>query len=969
MEESCGVQLRSSQAASTMIRVIRICRKCGAKIFSDAPEALCARCVLKSALGNFAGTSVAGGGDPGHLDEPAHDETVGAAAGHNKKAARAAELLGEFGDYELLEEVGRGGQGVVFRARQKSLNRTVALKVISLGQWASKAHLKRFRREAEAAASLDHPSIVPIYEVGERDGSCYFSMKFVEGGQLDEVVSRTPMSIRQAVKLAAKVARTVHYAHEHGILHRDIKPGNILLDAKGEPHLTDFGLARLVETESTITRTLDVMGTPSYMAPEQAAGHSKELTAAADVYSLGAVFYQMLTGEPPFAGGTTYDTIRLVLQTEPRNPRARNRKIDVDVATICLKCLEKDPDHRYGSALALAEDLERWLRHEPIAARRTALFTRGGKWLRRNPTSAVLAASLIALALAAGWIIWKSELIGHPVTTGIAVLPFENLSEDKENPSFADGIQDDILTKLAKVSDLKVISRTSVMEYRGKQNVREIGEALRVSHVLEGSVRRNGSRIRLNAQLIDTRTDHHVWAQEYDRDLNDMFAVETEVAQSIANRLEARVSARERAAIEERPTKDLVAYDLYVRASALMDSIPSTSLSTVEKDLISAVELLNQAVARDPLFVRAYCRIAQAHDTFYFQGIDHTPARLALAKSAIDSAFRLKPDSGEAHLALAEHIYYESFDYARARAELAMAQRALPNDTEVLWFSTIIDRRQGRWSDVVRKLKRAIELDPRNASRLFSLAMNYSFLRDYEQAVETYTQGLVIDPSNISARIQRATIDVDWRANTGKLESEIEKILVEDPFQATNNTIRQMRFHVALWKRDTVGAARAMEALPEKDALGGTYLFDRDFWVGVVARMKGDTAAARAAFTAARTNQEAQVRAKPDSATPLAGLGIIDAGLGRKEEALREGRRAIELEPPEKNSIHRASTLTGFALICAWVGERDLAIAQLEDVVKMPGGPSYGALRLDPLWDPLRDDPRFEKIVNSFAPR
>jgi serine/threonine protein kinase/tetratricopeptide (TPR) repeat protein len=969
MEESCGVQLRSSQAASTMIRVIRICRKCGAKIFSDAPEALCARCVLKSALGNFAGTSVAGGGDPGHLDEPAHDETVGAAAGHNKKAARAAELLGEFGDYELLEEVGRGGQGVVFRARQKSLNRTVALKVISLGQWASKAHLKRFRREAEAAASLDHPSIVPIYEVGERDGSCYFSMKFVEGGQLDEVVSRTPMSIRQAVKLAAKVARTVHYAHEHGILHRDIKPGNILLDAKGEPHLTDFGLARLVETESTITRTLDVMGTPSYMAPEQAAGHSKELTAAADVYSLGAVFYQMLTGEPPFAGGTTYDTIRLVLQTEPRNPRARNRKIDVDVATICLKCLEKDPDHRYGSALALAEDLERWLRHEPIAARRTALFTRGGKWLRRNPTSAVLAASLIALAVAAGWIIWKSELIGHPVTTGIAVLPFENLSEDKENPSFADGIQDDILTKLAKVSDLKVISRTSVMEYRGKQNVREIGEALRVSHVLEGSVRRNGSRIRLNAQLIDTRTDHHVWAQEYDRDLNDMFAVETEVAQSIANRLEARVSARERAAIEERPTKDLIACDLYLRASSLMAWPLAASLSTVEKDLISAVALLNQAVARDPSFVGAYCRLARAHDAFYSQGVDHTPARLARAKSAIDSAFRLKPDSGEAHLALAEHIYYESSDYARARAELALAQRALPNDAEVVWFSAIIDRRQGRWSDVIRKLKRAIELDPRNAARLFSLAGNYSFLRDYEQAAKTYNRGLAIDPNNISARIQRATIDVDRRADTRTLRNEIEKILVEDPFQAANDEIKRMRFLIALWERDTGGASRAAGALPQKDFLGGTYAFSRDFWVGVLDRMKGDTATARTAFTAARTDQEAQVRAQPDSPYRLAGLGIIDAGLGRKEEALREGRRAIELAPVEENSMHRAFALTGFALICAWVGESDLAITQLEDVVKMPGGPSYGALRLDPLWDPLRDDPRFENIVNSLAPK
>src|SRR6184192_1849442 len=386
MPEFYGVQKGACATDSRMIRLIRICRKCGAKIFSDAPEALCARCVLKSALSDLAGASVAGGGDPGRVDDPARDETDAVAAGHNKKTARAVELLGELGDYELLEEVGRGGQGVVFRARQKSLNCTVALKVISLGQWASKAHLKRFRREAEAAASLEHSGIVPIYEVGERDGSCYFSMKFVEGGQLDEVVKREPMPIRRAVELIVKLARTVHYAHEHGILHRDIKPGNILLDAKGEPHLTDFGLARLVESESTITRTMEVLGTPSYMAPEQAVGNNAQFTSATDVYGLGAVLYQLLTDHPPFAGGTTFETIKLVLDTEPQQPRLWNRRIDRELSTICLKCLEKDPKRRYSSALSLAEDLEHWLKHEPIRARRTGVFARGKKWVRRNPT-------------------------------------------------------------------------------------------------------------------------------------------------------------------------------------------------------------------------------------------------------------------------------------------------------------------------------------------------------------------------------------------------------------------------------------------------------------------------------------------------------------------------------------------------------------------------------------------------------
>src|SRR5467141_4646288 len=342
----------------------RVCAQCGATVFADAPQGVCSACLFRTGLASLD-----------NENDEVFEPTI-------------ARMLKDFGDYELLEEIGRGGQGVVYRARQKSLNRAVALKVIGLGQWATKAHLKRFRLEAEAAASLEHPCIVPIYEVGERAGACYFSMGLVEGGQLDAVAKREPIPIRHAAELIAKLARTVHYAHEHGILHRDIKPGNILLDAEGEPHLTDFGLARLVESESTVTRTLEVLGTPSYMAPEQAAGNNARLTIATDVYGLGAVLYQLLTGHPPFAGGTTYETIKLLLDTEPRQLRLLNPKVDRDLSTICLKCLEKDPQRRYSSALALAEDLERWLKHEPIRAKRSGVFTHGRKWLWRNPTTA-----------------------------------------------------------------------------------------------------------------------------------------------------------------------------------------------------------------------------------------------------------------------------------------------------------------------------------------------------------------------------------------------------------------------------------------------------------------------------------------------------------------------------------------------------------------------------------------------------
>jgi serine/threonine-protein kinase len=943
----------------------RVCRKCGSEIFADSPEGLCTACLFETGLDLLAHEPVAGVGDPGRR--------AGERAPDKKKAPRPEKTFANFGDYELLEVIGRGGQGVVYRARQKSLNRIVALKVIGLGHWASDTHLKRFRREAEAAASLDHSGIVPIYEVGERDGSCYFSMKLVEGGQLDALVKsasrtdssrgeRQPMPIRQAVELIAKVARIVHYAHEHGILHRDIKSGNILLDQKGEPHLTDFGLARLVETESTVTRTMEVLGTPSYMAPEQALGNNELVSAVTDVYGLGAVLYQLLTGQPPFAGGTTYETIKLLLDTEPRQPRVLNPKIDRDLSTICLKCIEKDPRRRYSSALELAEDLERWLKHEPITARSTGIFSRGKKWVRRNPTSALLAASLVALAAAAGWIISKSELIRHSLTTGIAVLPFENLSDEKEHAFFADGVQDDILIKLAKIADLKVISRSSVMQYRGKQDVRQIGNALGVSHVLEGTVRRSGGKVHVNAQLVDTHTDQDIWAEEYDRDLNDVFAIETEVAQSILNRLRAKISARERAAVQERPTKDLVAYDLYVRA---VPAIEVADSDTKPKEIFQTVDLLNQAIARDPAFLLAYYWLAKAHDWLYFM-TDRTSARLALGKEAIDSAFRLNPNSGEAHLALALHLYWGYFDYDHARAELAIARRTLPNNPQVYEVSAWIDRRQGRWSDAVRNMEHASELDPRSFSLALNVASFYLGTRAYEQVSKALDRALALNPNDINARLfAGGGLEMCWRADTRRWHAAIEKMLADEPASANDQAMKWQRFNLALFERDFTAADRAVAGFPQ----GGFDGFSRDFWMGVLARAKGDVVAAQAAFTAARAEQEALVNAQPDVAAALCTLGMIDAGLGRKEEALREGRRAVELMPIANDSTDGPQLVFHLAVIYAWTGERDLAIEQLQISAKIPGGLTYGMLRLDPVWDSLRGDPRFEKIVNSLAPK
>ena len=876
-----------------------------------------------------------------------------------------ASLMTEFGDYELLEEIGRGGQGVVYRARQKSLNRTVALKVIGLGHFASTPHLRRFRHEAEAAASLEHPQIVPIYEIGERDGSCYFSMKFVEGGQLDQVVRQEAMSTRRAAELLVKIAHTVQFAHGHGILHRDIKPGNILLDRHGEPHLTDFGLARLIEQESTVTNSFEVLGTPSYMAPEQAAGHAKELTAAADVYALGAVFYQMLTGEPPFAGGTTYETIRMVLETEPRNPRLRNPRVDIDLATVCLKCLEKDPKKRYETAEALAQDVERWLRHEPIHARRAGVITRSRKWVRRNPVLAAVTPLVAALVAIVAVLFWNNAG-EQPLPAGIAVLPFENLSDGNESASFADGIQDDVLTKLAKIADLKVISRTSVTQYRGVRDIKKIGQALKVSYVLEGSVRKTPTRIHLNTQLIDTHTDTHVWAEEYDRDLNDTFAIQSEIAQKVAEQLHAKISSAEKSAIERVPTADIAAFDLYARAKNLF--LAATNSQTGKQELLEAADLLNQAVARDSSYFEAFCQLGGIHDVLYILGYDHSPRRLGLAEAAIDEALRLRPEAGEAHLARATNLYSGYLSYDQAWSELEVAHQSLPNDSRVFELRGLIKNRRGKFEEALPELEHAMQLDPRNVYRLEQIAQTYWFLRHYPQARAVFDRALAIDPNNVQVRTFRADLDIAWKADTRESHEVIASIRNTSP--GAIHEVADSWLVCALADRDVAAAKAAVIAAGETAPLNDHAVhFGRSFVEGWIARLEKDELKARAAFEAARVEQERIVQAHPDYAPPLCVLGVIDAALDRKQEALSECRRAAELLPVEKDAFNGPLMIQWYAISAAWVGEKDLALEQLATGAQVPGVLSYGLLKLMPFWDPLRGDPRFEKIVSSLAPK
>jgi len=549
----------------------------------------------------------------------------------------------------------------------------------------------------------------------------------------------------------------------------------------------------------------------------------------------------------------------------------------------------------------------------------------------------------------------------------IAVLPFNNLSKDEANAFFAEGVQDEILSDLAKVADLKVISRTSVMLYKAgnPRNLREIGQQLGVAHVLEGNVQRAGGKVRVNAQLVDTRTDKHLWAQTYDRDLADVFAIQSEIAQKIADQLEAKISPREKAAIAEQPTKDIAAYDLYVRATDLIDKAAYEGGDARRKYELQAVDLLNQAVARDPSFLLAYCGLALAHDEVYLDRVDHTPNRLALAKAAIDAAFRLKPDSGEAHLALAAHFYHGYFDYDRARDELAIALRTLPNNARVFLWSGLIDRRQNRWHDAVRNLERALELDPRNTMIIAEASLTYMLMRNYGQARAMTDRLIALEPNNVLYRLDRAEIEVWERADLQPVQGVLGENFTDNP--ALLRTEASLCFLIALYGRNPVAADNALAAITNNPFEVRSVGFTRAYAEGLVARMKGDDDGARAAFSAARTEQEKVVRAQPDEWMEggLCSLGLIDAALGRKQEALSEGRHAVELLPVTKNALDGAGILYFYAAICAQVGERDLAIEQLKTLAQIPAGTSYGDLRLDPYWDPLRGDPRFEKIVEE----
>lgn len=861
-------------------------------------------------------------------------------------------------DYELLNEIARGGMGIVYRAQQRTPSRMVALKMILPVHLRSSGAVNRFRAEAEAAASLDHECILPIYSVGEQDGTPFYSMKFAEGGPLSAKIEDYRTKPHETAALIAKLARAIAYAHERGILHRDLKPGNILFDGAGKPYVSDFGLAKWLQRECDLTQTLAILGTPFYMAPEQAAD-SRAVGAGADVYSLGAILYQMLTGHPPVSGETPMEVLRRAAEQAPRRPRQTNHHVPRDLETICLKCLEKEPASRYSSAVALAEDLERFCAGRTIQARPAGLTTRMWHWTRRNPAIAGLAAALVALISLSG-ILWREHVPRPP--NGLAVLPFKNLSADPENAYFADGIQQEILARLSKISDLKVIARTSAENYKvPRGNLHEIAKQLGVEYVVEGSVQKNGDALRINAELIRVADDSHLWADSFDRKVTDILSVESEIAKTIADQLQAKLTSREKQVIAAKPTENPEAYEAYLRGLAYAQRPGFTN-----ENVSSARNYFKRAVSLDPKFALAWAALVPMDTARYTTTTPPVAGSREEARQAAETALALQPSLGEALLAMAEYHYYCLADYGAAEHYLERARPLLPNDTQIKVLMAKLVRQRGDWEQSESYFNEAKRLDPRNPQLFYAHAASLRYQRRFDEARRELEQVLNIIPDDTMTFLDEAGV----AQAQGDLKQAAALL---DPLPLSNSNVRDSRCYQSFLERSPARIIpRIKEILSTNNSMDSGDRGETRFWLGWLEEVMGDHAAAVENWRQARNELEPYLKEGPDHFL-IAYLALLNAALGDKTAAFDLVERGMSIVPVEKSALFGPMMIEVLARVAALTGEHDRAIASLKAILDKPyAGPlatnmpiTPALLRLDPMFDSLRADPRFQRMIDS----
>ncbi len=935
-----------------------VCATCHEPLVQRGIEAVCVRCLA----GFLAGA-----------DDGAPDAGEWTAAKRHR-----------YGHFELLTgadgqplELGRGAMGTAYRARDTVLNRVVALKVIDRGVAEHPAARERFLREARAAARFHHPNVASVLHYGEEEGECFYVMELVEGETLAERVRRDgPLPVETALEIAVQIARGLAAAEAQGIVHRDLKPGNVMLEAAGKagsgPSLPtvkviDFGLAKAVTalgSDGPEDTRGGFVGTPAFASPEQfARGEAGRIDTRSDIYSLGVTLWTLLCGKLPFLG----QTLAEIHAQQTRQPlpwdQLRAARVPRAVTSLLRSMLSAAAAARPQSARELLAALERCRRALPPPPE-----------TRRRRRFLLLGVSLALATLAGGWLYRVTRPPPPPPDRSIAVLPFENLSPDPANAFFTTGVQDQITADLAKVASLQVVESAGAKPYpAGKdRDLAAIGKELGVRHLLTGSLERQDDRVHVAVSMTDLQDLARPWNRQYDLRLSEVFAVQGEITRAVADRLQASLSREERAIINRPPTTSLQAYDLYLRGRQTSPEVLDNDL-LARQDALQKIELLEQAVKLDPNFVLAYCALATKHDTICLNRAGSSVAELAvdhraLAEKYLDMARHLQPDAGEVHIAAAYHYYNTNRDFTLALEELEAARRTLPNNAWLECKTGDIARRRGRWTDAIRSYQRAAELDPHDTAALIHLLYVDHALRRYDDVGRVAAQINARNPGNDFAGT-RARIAFESRADPGPWK---DYFIHHQPDDVPNEEEPMI---VATYSGDPDEMDRTLAASKLEEFMIDEVPYPRAWYTALAACVRGDATAARAAFVLARPTIENEVRIDPIANRPLSTLAIIDAALGRKEDAVREAQRACDLAPFDGSALDAPIARCDLAVVYAWIGDIDRAFDELNKVVQLPYAgtgwpdrPSYGDLRCNPLWKPLRADPRFDLLVRRLAP-
>jgi serine/threonine protein kinase/Tfp pilus assembly protein PilF len=886
---------------------------------------------------------------------------------------QTVDLIGQsIGHYQIESLLGVGGMGEVYLARDERLGRKAALKLLPHSLTTDEAQLSRFKNEARSASALNHPNILTVYEIGAEGNRQFIATEFIEGITLRASLAGGRINPHAALEIAVQVASALAAAHEAGVVHRDIKPENIMLRPDGYAKVLDFGIAKLteqrpasddqVETAAVLqTRPGFVLGTAHYMSPEQARG--QKVDARSDIWSLGVVLYEMVAGSPPFRGETPSDCIASILTTEPPPLSGVLQDVSLKLESILQKALRKNSDERYQTIKEMLADL-RNLKGE-LEAEGSSTQTRARaesivSKIKRHKRGVLLTLGAAILAAAAfAYSFFFVAPAPLPNEKSIAVLPFENRSEDKSNAYFTEGVQDEILTRLAKIGALKVISRNSTQQYAARPgNLSEIARQLGVVSILEGSVQKAGDQVYINVQLIRAATDEHLWAESYNRKLENIFGVEGEVATAVAEALKAKLTGAEQQALEQKPTNNAEAYDAYLRGLAY-----SLRPEYFEADNLNAIKHFSDAVKLDPKFALAWAWLAHANALGYFNQIGADFQALGEeAKRAADQAIALKPDLAESCLAQGYSYYYGQRDYGSAIAWFEKARNLSPKNSQIPQALALVCRRLGEWQRSLDYFRQATQLDPRDAALLSSEAETFFMLRQYPAALKVCEQILDILPDNSTA----LAIKVQVYQAQGNLAAAAALLSGLSP-HAGQKLFSVQTNQWAYERRYTEGIAGLQAAAARPDL--ATTEYDKIFIESNLAwfqQLAGEATAACSTWQHVRTGMEALRRNKGEEFGFLE-LASASIALGDTATAFTIVERAAAIF--SKDAMATAVVLVRRARVAVQAGERDLAIRQLAISAQDPIGVSYGDLKLNPLWDPLRGDPRFEKIVASLAPK